>query len=785
MLFNNIPGGNSNDLTLTDSAGYLRSAFVWPNEAPIDSIYAPKYFNSTDWTVNGSASLSSAGVLTGGSNGVYTNFITVGSPQNYQYWHYIQGFRITTPVASGGVEVGLHSANVSNKYDIGVNIPLGLTGVSNIILNSLGSNVVFATSTRNITFSSGDSVTADIRLSLDSVYVTVTDNTVGITDSAQLIKAWSAPTPSAAGQYYPNESYFAIFTLGGTQTIGLSNITSTWLKNVTGLLLTDSRGEYAGTNWTSGPMDSVNLMFPHSQTWCGEGSSSREWLLAENSILNLNPHVIITIDGSNGVRAGLSNAQIWYTEDSLMADFASRGYQCYLGIWPEDSTKSGVGMTVIKNRDSLKYAPLGKYIDVWNPLTHFNGSNVLYSAYEYTDGIHIIALGQSVAYHAILNSGVMTAMTSRQNFLQRSGLFTHLGAGQVDIDSIALLKWLKSENLAGTPTLSTVLTAGNSAANTITLTGFGATAPNLIAGGINLQDIQANEGTINYNNKFNGGGNVYTVSGYAERIFLYDGQWIFYSATNGSSGASVALNPIFKFDQNGAFVLGNTNLSSTLGTLTGGWFSGNASGVLTAPAYGAGTNTGTVAYYLAVTSAGKFIEASGTGSGVTSVGTFSGSSIANGASISGSTITFGPADGTNPGMITTGAQTLAGNKTLNANITANHFFSQGSTPSVSAGGGAGTSPTVSIVGNDQDGDVTVITGTLPSGGGTIVSITFTSSFPNHSYPILFPQNALTALLSGTSSVFTTGTTTGWLILSNSVGLTASTTYVWHYHIGGN
>jgi hypothetical protein len=53
------------------------------------------------------------------------------------------------------------------------------------------------------------------------------------------------------------------------------------------------------------------------------------------------------------------------------------------------------------------------------------------------------------------------------------------------------------------------------------------------------------------------------------------------------------------------------------------------------------------------------------GSGVTTVGTFSGSSQTNGASISGSTITFGPADGTNPGMIkASGSQTLGATLTL-------------------------------------------------------------------------------------------------------------------------
>ena len=54
--------------------------------------------------------------------------------------------------------------------------------------------------------------------------------------------------------------------------------------------------------------------------------------------------------------------------------------------------------------------------------------------------------------------------------------------------------------------------------------------------------------------------------------------------------------------------------------------------------------------------------------GVTLVGTFTGASIANGASISGNTITFGQADATNPGLVSTGAQVFAGDKTFNGNI---------------------------------------------------------------------------------------------------------------------
>jgi len=76
----------------------------------------------------------------------------------------------------------------------------------------------------------------------------------------------------------------------------------------------------------------------------------------------------------------------------------------------------------------------------------------------------------------------------------------------------------------------------------------------------------------------------------------------------------------------------------------------------------------------------KILQPSGGGSGVTTVGAFSGSSIANGASISSNTITFGPADPTNPGMIkASGSQTLGPALTLNGqlNITGGQTFTIG------------------------------------------------------------------------------------------------------------
>lgn len=187
----------------------------------------------------------------------------------------------------------------------------------------------------------------------------------------------------------------------------------------------------------------------------------------------------------------------------------------------------------------------------------------------------------------------------------------------------------------------------------------------------------------------------------------------------------------------------------------------------------------------------------GTSSGVTTIGTFSGSSIANGASISGSTITFGPADGTNPGMVTTGTQTFLGTKNF-GNITVESGSSstaiirhiEGSAPSsmppsIAPGTGAGTSPTISLTGGDRNGVITVTTGTTPAGTSTIVTVTYHAAYDNDTYPVLFPANAITAALNGLTMVYTTGSTTTFTITSGTAALGAATTYSWYYYVGAD
>ena len=114
-----------------------------------------------------------------------------------------------------------------------------------------------------------------------------------------------------------------------------------------------------------------------------------------------------------------------------------------------------------------------------------------------------------------------------------------------------------------------------------------------------------------------------------------------------------------------------------------------------------------------------------------------------------------------------------------------HLAGTTTAPTGAVGTGAGTSPsavTFSANATDLSGDVLVTTGTLPTGGATVLTVTFNTAYGTAPTVILSPANATTALLSGVTMVYSTSTTTTFVITAGSTGLVAATAYAWHYHI---
>ncbi|RVU26897.1 hypothetical protein EOJ36_02565 [Sandaracinomonas limnophila] len=193
------------------------------------------------------------------------------------------------------------------------------------------------------------------------------------------------------------------------------------------------------------------------------------------------------------------------------------------------------------------------------------------------------------------------------------------------------------------------------------------------------------------------------------------------ASTDGNSSTIAAQDAGAGGNNNG----GNINLTpgAKTGTGTAGIVQVNGQIKITGGTPGAGKVLTSDADGLATWSSG--------GSGVTTMAPVGTAPNANGASISGSTLTLQPADGTNPGLVSTGAQTFAGAKTLTSVLTvsptAAASAAAGASTSIAAQsatttgfGGGGVSITAGNgVGTGYGGNINIIAGTGNSTGGDI------------------------------------------------------------------
>jgi hypothetical protein len=110
------------------------------------------------------------------------------------------------------------------------------------------------------------------------------------------------------------------------------------------------------------------------------------------------------------------------------------------------------------------------------------------------------------------------------------------------------------------------------------------------------------------------------------------------------------------------------------------------------------------------------------------------------------------------------------------------------TPTVTAGAGAGTTPTVSVAGTDVSGVITVLTGTTPGASGVVATLNFSAAYGAAPKAVLLlPAGPNSAPLSGTGQVYADSsniTTAKFDISVGSSALTAATSYKWFYFVPG-
>lgn len=109
----------------------------------------------------------------------------------------------------------------------------------------------------------------------------------------------------------------------------------------------------------------------------------------------------------------------------------------------------------------------------------------------------------------------------------------------------------------------------------------------------------------------------------------------------------------------------------------------------------------------------------------------------------------------------------------------------GTTPSYSLGTGAGTGATASITGNDASGYITINTGTSPTAAADIITVTFSTALTNTPTSIILtPGNGFATLAYGKLFIQQSSvSSSSWkMVLSGGQSLTASSTYIYYYHV---
>lgn len=104
-----------------------------------------------------------------------------------------------------------------------------------------------------------------------------------------------------------------------------------------------------------------------------------------------------------------------------------------------------------------------------------------------------------------------------------------------------------------------------------------------------------------------------------------------------------------------------------------------------------------------------------------------------------------------------------------------------STPTIAAGTGAGTSPTITVTGYDQGFRVNLTTGSSPSAGAVIFTITFGATFPS-GYPNSANATAMEVNAAGLTGTYVSSLTQTQMVFRLIGTLAATTVYIWSFTI---
>lgn len=617
-------------------------------------------------------------------------------------------------------------------------------------------NALLLTTGTGISFSQNDFVEQTVER-IGNVVVATARNVT--TNGAAISLTYQYTAPS--GSVVENTGQFAFYALSGNYIIDSLSFSSNETINSDYIVVGDSKEYYYPSGFANSWVELLRRQYPGLVRWSGPGDRTTDVIARLKEAKRLAGKVALLAIFSNDKRSGISDATSQAQYHAIRDSLVSYGYRV-IHLLPFYETSIDLSSDVAYVRTT--YAGIDSIVNTFDPLRILGCLNA--------DGIHPSDLGHRIIADAIT-----------QSYLLSNGSSVNFGTS---ISNQTAVPQTAGFNITGSPSfINSQLTIGDGVAGVYQhdlLLG-----PNMRMTFLNFSNenyLLSTDDTHTNGRPLKIGANKLSfgvrTTGYAENMYMdstgtYIGnstansiQTIFKTGTdlhlnvfsNGttnfieSSNAARTSGQPFTFD--GSYVAFNNNItgSGEIGRFSAG---GNLliKTILDSSSYlhiGAGDAThaplkltaGTVlttpkngtiefdgAHYYG-TAGGTRSQLDNTSSGVTTVGSFSGSSQTNGASISTNTITFGPADGTNPGMMSTGTQTFAGAKTFNTSPIV---------PTASLGTNNATVASTGYV----DGSLTAYAAIkfnhtifTPTTGGTV-------SLVNQQYNIINPAGALLAL----------------------------------------
>ena len=284
--------------------------------------------------------------------------------------------------------------------------------------------------------------------------------------------------------------------------------------------------------------------------------------------------------------------------------------------------------------------------------------------------------------------------------------------------------------------------------------------------------------------------NIPSSSG-TKRGLLSSSDWTTFNnkapTTSPTFGTSVTLSyatasvPLVTDGSKNAVSMSYATFLSNLPNFVGDGGAGGTAGIVPAP--GAGD-----------AAAGKFLKADGTwtapsGGGVTTMAAVGSTPNANGASISGVTLTLQPYDGTHPGVTTTGAQTVGGVKTFSSapvfsSVTASQVLSVDSGKSLSSLAYDNADTHSALVQRDASGNFTANTITSDAAAGTNMFVATNANGSNKcQYGFAVGQTTGMCYSTDTDLHIQRSSTNYIVVSSNAVYTAAATPYQSYLHSG--